>query len=67
MQALYQIPSGNIKVSRVFIGECDCEDAVEEAVLTASETDGDLTARHNSGIIQVQNVCSPADRKESRL
>lgn len=67
MQVFYQIPGGNIKVSRVFIGECGCEDAVEDAVFQAIDAGVDLTEHLHSAIIPVQNVCSPAERKESRI
>jgi len=67
LQVFYQIQGGNIKVSRVFIGECGCEDAMEDAVFQAADTGIDLTEHLLSAIIPVQNVCSPAERKESRI
>ena len=67
MQNNYQVPGGSIKVSRVFLGQCEMSEAFEDAVFASMERGTNLTARHASGIMSVQNVCSPADMKESRL
>lgn len=67
MQSYYQVPGGNIKVSRVFLGECDDAEAMEDAVFNSSDAPVHLTEESRSDIIPVQNVCSPAERKESRL
>ena len=67
MQNIYQVPGGSIKVSRVFLGQCEMSEAFEDAVFGSMERGADLTASHASGIMSVQNVCSPAERKENRL
>lgn len=54
-------------MSRVFLGQCEMSEAFEDAVFTSMERGSNLTARHASGIMSVQNVCSPAERKENRL
>lgn len=54
-------------VSRVFLEQCDVGKALEDAVFDLAEKETDLTMRLPSGIITVQNVCSPAETKENRI